>query len=64
MRKLKVALVEKSAAVLTVMDGAKMTARGRRAVGAWLRGAADMLEAEGKNYAARFRARYIYRARA
>jgi hypothetical protein len=52
---------EKAAAVLTLKDADKMTAKGRRQIAAWLRKQADALQAEGNNYASRFRARYLYR---
>ena len=52
---------EKSAAVVTVFDAAHMTKRGRKQIATWLRRQADMLEAEGGNYAGRFTVRYLYR---
>ena len=51
---------EKAAAVLTVLDADKMTAAGRKRIAAWLRSQADMITAEGDNYAPRFRGRYLY----
>lgn len=51
----------KSAAVVTIKDAGKMTLKGRREVGAWLRRCADGLEKDGKVYASRFTARYLYR---
>lgn len=51
----------KSAAVLTIFRAPSMTARGRKAIAAWLRKQADMLEADGKHYNEnRFTARYLY----
>lgn len=58
----KTKAVEKSAAVLTVFDAHKMTPAGRKRIAKWLRSHADMLVGEGKNYAPRFRGRYLYAA--
>lgn len=51
---------EKSAAVLTIKDAAKMTTGGRRAVAAWLIRQAESLAKDGKEYDGTFRARYLY----
>lgn len=56
----KPATNEKAAAVLTVVDAGKMTAAGRKRIAAWLRSHAEMIIAEGDNYAPRFRGRYLY----
>lgn len=52
---------EKSAAILTIKDADKMTAKGRKRVAAWLRGRAVLLEKHGDLLASRFTARYIYK---
>lgn len=51
---------EKAAATLTVLDAGRMTAAGRKRIAAWLRSHAEMIIAEGDNYAPRFRGRYLY----
>lgn len=53
---------EKSAAVLTIKDAAKMTPAGARAVASWLRKQAGYLEQanERKALSDRYRARYLY----
>ena len=53
--------IEKAAAVVTIRDANKMSAKGRKALAAWLRMHADMLLEHGKEYAPRFRGRYLYR---
>lgn len=52
---------DKSAAVITIFDADKMTARGRKAIAKWLQHHAQMLLEHGKEYAPRFRGRYLYR---
>jgi hypothetical protein len=52
---------EKSAAVLTIKDAGNMTPEGRKEVADWLRQCAKTLVKHGKDYAPRFRARYLYR---
>ena len=52
---------DKSAAVMTVFDAARMTKRGRKAVAAWLRRQAGFLDAHGADFSGRFTARYLYR---
>jgi hypothetical protein len=49
----------RAVAVVTIHRAGEMTPRGRALVGAWLRHQAAMLELTGKNYATRFRGRYI-----
>lgn len=49
----------KAAATLHIIDADKMTARGRKRIAAWLRAQADLITAEGDNYAPRFRGRYL-----
>lgn len=51
---------EKSAAILTVKDAAKMTKMGRKQIAKWLRDRANDVEQHGDNLACRFTARYIY----
>lgn len=49
---------EEVAAVLTIFRAPEMTARDRKNIAKWIRGKADLLEAEGKNLAPkRFTAR-------
>jgi hypothetical protein len=50
----------KSAAIVTIRDAEHMTAKGRRDIAAWLRKQADALVKDGKLYAKRFTARYLY----
>jgi hypothetical protein len=50
----------KSAAVLTVFDAPKMTAKGRRDIANWLRKQADFVLRDGASFADRFTARYLY----
>lgn len=52
---------DKSRAVATlhVAGAARMSQQRRRQIAVWLRKQADALQAEGDNYAARFRARYL-----
>lgn len=52
---------EKSAAVVTIRKAYWMTPLGRKHIADWLRRQAQALETEGKEYAATFRARYLYR---
>jgi hypothetical protein len=52
---------DKSAAILTIFDAAKMSAKGRRQIAAWLKRQAAFLEKHAKELAPRFRARYLYR---
>lgn len=51
----------KSAAVVTIFGAPDMSPSGRRAVANWLRKQADFLQKEGKVYAKRFTARYLYK---
>lgn len=52
---------EKSAAIVTIYDAPRMTAKGRRQVAAWLRRHADILVKDGKDYTnGRFTGRYLY----
>jgi len=51
----------KSAATLTIKEADRMTEDGRKEVADWLRAQADSLEEGGHDYAARFRARYMFR---
>ena len=50
----------KTAAVLTINDAAKWTARGRKRVACWLIQQAKFLVNHGKDFSGTFRARYIY----
>lgn len=52
---------DKSAAIVTIKEADKMTAKGRKAIAAWLRRQAAFLEKHGNEYSARFTARYLYR---
>jgi hypothetical protein len=52
---------EKSAAIVTIKDAAKMSPRGRRQIAAWLRRQAGFLERNADQLASRFTARYLYR---
>jgi len=47
--------------MLTIVDAPRMTAKGRRAIAAWLLKQGFFLVAYGQEYAARFTARYRYR---
>lgn len=53
----------KTAAVLTIADAPRMTAKGRRAIAAWLLKQGFFLVAYGQDYAAHFTAHYRYRAK-
>ena len=50
-----------TAAVVTIYKAGDMTTEGRKRIVQWLRDQAKGLEAEGKDYAPRFTARYNYR---
>lgn len=52
---------DKSAAVLTIHDAPRMTAKGRRQIAAWLKKQAAFLTKDGGAFAKRFTARYLYR---
>jgi hypothetical protein len=53
---------ERSAAVLTIHEPGRMTARGRRDIVAWLRRQAAYFLRHGEQYSeTRFTARYLYR---
>ena len=53
---------DKCAAVVTIHGAGRMTAKGRRAIIAWLRHQARMLRQHGAQYSTgRFTARYLYR---
>lgn len=52
---------DKAAAILSIKDADKMPAKGRRQIAKWLRRQADMFVTDGKHYAAKFTARYLYR---
>lgn len=52
---------EHAAAIITIKDAAKMTARGRRDIARWLRRHASFLERHASEFSARFTARYLYR---
>lgn len=54
-------MTTKSAAIVTIKEADRMSAKGRKAVAAWLRRQADFLEKHGKEYSTRFTARYLYR---
>lgn len=49
----------KSVAVLAIKDAASMTPAGRKVIAKWLRSHADLILAEGYNYAPKFRGRYL-----
>ena len=51
---------EQSAATLTIFDGPRMTADGRRSIAAWLQRQARALVKDGGKYCNRFTARYLY----
>lgn len=50
----------KSAAILTVFDAAKMSAKGRRDIIRWLERQADTLKYHHNELANRWTARYLY----
>lgn len=50
----------KTAAIVTLMQPAKMTAKGRRQIANWLRSRAKLLEKHADLMAGRFTSRYIY----
>ena len=50
----------KSAAILTVKDGDKMTKQGRKKVAAWIHRQANYLIKNGDKFASRRIARYLY----
>lgn len=52
---------DKAAAIVTVHRAPAMTRRGRKAIAAWLRRQAFLLEQHGELLANRFTARYRYR---
>lgn len=61
-RKQTVKRRQKSAAVLSIFDAPRMTARGRRDIAAWLRRHASWLVKRGAGYTnGRFTGRYLYR---
>jgi phage antirepressor YoqD-like protein len=53
-------LPPKSAAIVTIFDGAKMTKAGRKRIAKWLRSRADLLEKHGDLLAPRFVSRWLY----
>jgi len=53
--------MSRSAAVLTIKDGQKMTRKGVKNISKWLRKQADWFEQYTKELAPTFRARYLYR---
>ena len=54
---------EKSAAILTVKEISKMTAKGRKNIVTWLKSQIDNIEKYHKNpgFASRYTARYLYK---
>lgn len=52
---------EKSAAIVTIKNAAKITAKGRKKIAHWLRGRAALLEKHGDLMTSRFVSRYIYK---
>ena len=50
----------KTAAIITIRDCPKMSGKGRKAIGKWLRKQAEYFEQYGNKYANRFTARYLY----
>jgi len=53
----------KSAAVLTIKNVSKMSARGRGDIVNWLRHQARMFLKQGDEYSDNFRARYLFRSK-
>ena len=51
---------DETAAILTIIDAANFSARGKKSVAAWLRRQANRLERSNKKMTKRYRARYIY----
>lgn len=54
----------KAAATLTITNAARMSLNGRAAVAEWLMRQGGELIREGRHYAPRFRARYLYQRKA
>lgn len=52
---------DRAAAIITIRDAARMTARGRRNVADWLVRQARFLREHGQEYSDRFTGRYLYR---
>ncbi len=50
----------KTAAIVTINHPAKMNAKGRKRIAAWLRSRAKLLEKHSDLMASRYTARYIY----
>lgn len=53
--------VEKSAAILTIFDAAKMSEKGRKEIALWLRRQIGFLLKHNKELSDRYTARYIYK---
>lgn len=54
---------EKSAAILTVFDAAKMTPAGRKNIAKWLIQQAEFVLMDGKYFTRRYTGRYMYRSK-
>ena len=52
---------QKSAAIVTIKDAAKMSPKGRKDIANWLRRQAAFLERSADQLSSRFTARYLYR---
>jgi hypothetical protein len=52
--------LERSAAILTILDGANMTPKGKCDIARWLRRQARFLTMHGYEMSNRYTARYIY----
>lgn len=52
---------DKSIAILTIRDAARMTERERQGIAKWLRAHADQILKEGPRYSKRFTGRYLAR---
>jgi hypothetical protein len=53
-------MTEKTAATLTIFEGARMTMSGRREIANWMRRQANFLENHGDELSKRYSARYKY----
>lgn len=54
---------EKSAAILTIFDVAKMTPAGRKNIAKWLIQQAEFVLMDGKYFTSRYTGRYIYKSK-
>lgn len=53
-------MTEKTAAIITIKDGAIMTENGRKEIAKWMRYQAQVLLQDGENFSKQYRARYVY----